>query len=174
MKRKRKRRDRVFEKRLSELKKRLDERCGQLIGMVDRLLLEHGFNPKTRKFANQPDRKIVEETNKQTASNPFGVPIPPCPICGVIPHNWPIHEEWRHLPGAKSVDKIEADREASIGHSDREPKPAPLPTAGAIVPTVPGTCGICGSSNYVWDNWLDFHICLNCGAHETVIGWQAR
>jgi hypothetical protein len=55
-----------------------------------------------------------------------------------------------------------------------ERKSAPVPTARAVMPTIPGTCGICGSSNYVWDHWLDFHICLNCGAHETAIGWQAR
>jgi hypothetical protein len=132
--------------------------------MVYGLLLNHGFDPKTRKFDNQPAPKTVEETNKHTVPNPFGdAPIPPCPICGVIPHDLSIHEEWRQLPGAKSVDKLEADRGVRIGQS-----------AEAITLTVSGICGICGSANYIWDHSLDFHICLNCGAHETVIGWQAR
>lgn len=56
----------------------------------------------------------------------------------------------------------------------RQVKPVLLPAAAAIAPSISATCGICGSPNYVWDHWLDFHICLNCGAHETVTGWQAR
>ena len=34
-------------------------------------------------------------------------------------------------------------------------------------------CGICGSP-VVFDNWMDIHVCRQCGAIETEKGWQAR
>jgi hypothetical protein len=147
VKRERKQPDPGFEKRLPEPeRRRLDELCGQLIGMVDRVLLEHGFDPRTREFDNQPDRKIktnqqshrltpltspagessvpynvskpiVVETGQRKAPKSFGETVPPCPICGVIPHNRSIHEEWRHTPGAKGAEKLAADGEAYPAHT---------------------------------------------------------
>lgn len=146
MSRERTQRDGEFEKRLPELERWLDELCGQLIGLVDRLLLEHGFDPKTRKFDDQPDPRIetnqqsqkltlptspavessvlynvskplVGERGRRKAPNPFGKTVPPCPICGVNPHNWSIHEEWRHTRGAKGAEKLAADREAYPAHT---------------------------------------------------------
>jgi hypothetical protein len=139
----RKQRDGGFEKLLLELKSRLDELDRLLVGRVDWLLLEHGFDPKTLKFDNQPDRKI--ETNQQSyrlspssspagesnvpynlakpepeerkTANSFGLTVPPCPICGVNPHDWSIHEKWRHTPGAKGAEKLAADREAYPAHT---------------------------------------------------------
>jgi hypothetical protein len=40
-----------------------------------------------------------------------------CPICGVIPHNRSIHEEWRQTAGAKDPVKRAADREAYPAHT---------------------------------------------------------
>ena len=147
VKRERKQPDPGFDKRLPEPERRLvDELCGQLIGMVDRVLLEHGFDPRTRKFDNQPDRKIetnqqshrltpstspagestvpynvskpiVEETGQRKAPKSLGETVPPCPICGVIPHRWSIHDEWRHTPGAKGAEKLAADRKAYPAHT---------------------------------------------------------
>lgn len=156
MNRERKQRDRGFERRPPELERCLDELCGQLIGMVDRLLLEHGFDPKTRKFDNQPDQKIetnqqfhkltastspagessvpynlskpiVEETGEQKAPNSFGATLPRCPICGVIPHNWSIHEEWRHTLAAEDAEKLAADREAYPAHTCVDQPTLPCP-----------------------------------------------
>jgi GGDEF domain-containing protein len=152
----RKQRDGGFENRLLKVKSRLDELVGLLLGMVDRVLLERGFDPKTFKFDNQPDRKIetnqqshrltpstspagepnvpydlakpiVEETGERETPNSFGLPVPPCPICGVIPHNWSIHEEWRHTRGDKGPEKLAADREAFPAHEcvDRPTLPCP-------------------------------------------------
>ena len=56
----------------------------------------------------------------------------------------------------------------------REPKPPPFATGDTSAPEPPGTCGICGSSAVSFDYNLDINICLKCGAHETVKGWQAR
>jgi len=36
------------------------------------------------------------------------------------------------------------------------------------------SCGICGSESVIFDRVLDMNICLDCGAHETFTGWQAR
>jgi hypothetical protein len=36
-----------------------------------------------------------------------------------------------------------------------------------------GECGICGG-RAVYDSVLDLNICLQCGAHETAKGWQAK
>ena len=69
---------------------------------------------------------------------------------------------------------MDGDRRRRRRHFLREPKPAPLPTAETSPPITFGTCGICGSPDYVWDSVLDFHVCLKCGAHETAKGWQAR
>jgi hypothetical protein len=135
-----------FEKRLRELKSRLDELRGLLVARVDRVLLEHGFDPKTLKFESRPDRKtetkqqphrptpssstagetnvpyniskpILEKTGERIAPDTFGATVPPCPICGVIPHDRSIHEEWRHTPGAKGGEKLAADREAYPAHT---------------------------------------------------------
>lgn len=56
-------------------------------------------------------KPIVEEIGERKIPNPFGLTVPPCPICGVIPHNWSIHEEWRHIPGDKGPEKLAADRD---------------------------------------------------------------
>lgn len=146
MGRERKQRDGGFEKHLLKLTSRLDELVDLLVGGVDRLLLEHGFDPKTLKFDNQPDRKtetnqqshrltpssspaggsnepynlakpMVKETGEEKTPNSFGLTVPPCPICGVIPHNWLIHKEWRHTPGAKGAEKLAADEEAYPAHT---------------------------------------------------------
>jgi hypothetical protein len=72
-----------------------------LNGTIDRFLLKFGFIRKTPNFKNQPDGK------------PDGTAIPACPVCGFVPRNLVIHDEWRRIPGAKSEDKIAADRDAT-------------------------------------------------------------
>jgi hypothetical protein len=36
-----------------------------------------------------------------------------------------------------------------------------------------GVCGICGHDAVVSDPGLDMDLCLDCGAHETAVGWLA-
>jgi hypothetical protein len=36
------------------------------------------------------------------------------------------------------------------------------------------TCGVCGSEEVQFDDWIGINICLHCGAHETRGGWQKR
>lgn len=36
------------------------------------------------------------------------------------------------------------------------------------------TCGVCGSEEVQFDDWMGINICLHCGAHETRGGWQKR
>ena len=156
MRKERNQRDGGFEDRLLKVKSRFDELGGLLLGMIDRLLLERGFDPKAFKFDNQPDRKIetnqqshrltpstspagepnvpydlakpiVEETGERKTPNSFGLTVPPCPICGVIPHNWSIHEEWRHIPGDKGPEKLAADREAFPAHTCVDQPTLPCP-----------------------------------------------
>jgi hypothetical protein len=38
----------------------------------------------------------------------------------------------------------------------------------------PDACGVCGSLDAYFDNWRDINICQECGAYETVRGWQKR
>jgi GGDEF domain-containing protein len=59
----------------------------------------------------------VKEIGEQKIPSSFGSTVPPCPICGVIPHNWSIHEEWRHTRGDKGPEKLAADREAFPAHT---------------------------------------------------------
>ncbi len=148
--------------------KRLNDLIGQLTGRVDRAFLKLGFNRKTLKFDNQPDGKTEASRREPPAFDNNAIPL--CPVCGVVPHNLALHDEWRHLPGAKSVDKIAADWEALTGHNDREPRPTSLPASGTSAST---GCGICGFPP-VFDNWLDINLCPRCGAHETAKGWQER
>ncbi len=35
-------------------------------------------------------------------------------------------------------------------------------------------CGICGSTEVRFDNYMDINLCLGCGAHETAAGWQSQ
>jgi len=61
-------------------------------------------------------KPIAEEIGERKIPNSFGLTVPPCPICGVVPHNWSIHEEWRHIPGDKGSEKLAADRESFPEH----------------------------------------------------------
>jgi hypothetical protein len=136
-----------------EPEKLLTDLISQLSGMVGRVFLKHGFNPTIRKFDNGPEKieineqshkltpprspagessvhnvsKPIVETGQLKAPESFGVPVPPCPICGVIPHNWSIHEEWRHTPGAKSHEKLWADSEAFPVHTCVDQPSLPCP-----------------------------------------------
>jgi hypothetical protein len=103
--------DRIKQSGQGHERRRLNELIDQLSGMVDRVFLKHGFNLKTLKFDNLLDRKT--EANRREPPTFDGNAIPACPICGVVPHNLSIHDEWRRMPGAKSEDKIAADREAT-------------------------------------------------------------
>ena len=105
------------------MKKRIEQRLNELIGplsnMVDRTLRKHGFDRNTHKFDDQLEQ--TTEANRQgaptlEASSWGGQAVPPCPVCGVIPHNVAIHDEWRRLPGAKSPDKVAADQVAYPAH----------------------------------------------------------
>jgi len=62
-------------------------------------------------------KPIVDQIVEREPPNSFGLIVPPCPICGVIPHNWWIHEEWRHIPGDEGPEKLAADREAFPAHT---------------------------------------------------------
>jgi hypothetical protein len=108
----------------------LDALIGRLNSTVDRIFEKHGFNRKTLSFDEKLDG--ISEASSQglpalEASAWCGQAVPPCPVCGTIPHNWTIHEEWRHLPGTKSPDKVAADREAYPAHEcvDRPNLPCP-------------------------------------------------
>jgi hypothetical protein len=98
---------------VNRIERYLDQLIGGLNDMVERALQKHRLNPKTLD-SNESTRKT--DANWHQALEP-GISIwgeqaiPPCPICGVNPHNWGIHEEWRHLPGAKSKEKLAAQTE---------------------------------------------------------------
>jgi hypothetical protein len=149
------------------LEKLLNDQIGNLTRMVDRVFLTLAFNRKTLKFDRQLDRKTQAKWPQPPPND--GTAIPACPVCGVVPHNLSLHDEWRRLPGAKNSDKLAADREASMNHRDGDPKSAP-PSAAAGAST---GCGICGAPA-VFDNWLDINLCPTCGARETTKGWQER
>ncbi len=46
--------------------------------------------------------------------------------------------------------------------------------AAADEPKFSLACGVCASRSVHSDHWLDIHVCVHCGAHETAEGWQAR
>jgi hypothetical protein len=93
---------------VNRIERYLDQLIGGLNDMVERALQKHRLNPKTLD-SNESTRKT--DANWHQALEP-GISIwgeqaiPPCPICGVNPHNWGIHEEWRRLPGAKSKERL--------------------------------------------------------------------
>lgn len=124
--------------------KLLNDLIGQLGDMVDRVFLKLGFNRTTHQFDNRPEKietnqqshkptpstspagesgvhnvpkPILGQIGQLNAPKSFGAPVPHCPICGVIPHNWSIHEEWRQTPRAKGTEKLAADREAYPEHT---------------------------------------------------------
>lgn len=35
-------------------------------------------------------------------------------------------------------------------------------------------CGICGSPEVLFDNWVDINVCSKCGAQQTPNGWRKR
>ena len=179
----------------------LDKQIDQLIGLVDSLSLKHGFDPRTLTFLNQPDvdkqlsrklkpptsaagessapysvpRPIVEEPSQQESLKSFGKAVPPCPICGVTPHNLSIHDEWRYTPGTKSEEKIAADREATGFRSylvpcDRSDGYSPVQHGtgtqheSASAQTEPAKCARCGSPTISWDHGVDIPYCTTCGA----------
>lgn len=95
------------------MKNLIEQLLNELIGlgaMVDRAFEKHGFNRNGTKFDSPLDRKTEEMALEAQVRG--GHTVPPCPVCGVTPHNWAIHEEWLRLPGTKSEDKVAADREA--------------------------------------------------------------
>jgi hypothetical protein len=113
---------------------RLDELIGGLNGMVERALQKHGFNSETLNLNDQLNRKTDRKTDTNRREAPEsespiwnGQAVPTCPVCGVNPHNWAFHEEWRRLPEATSKKKIAADREAYPAHEcvDRPTLPCP-------------------------------------------------
>ena len=108
----------------------LDKLIGQLNAIVDRAFRRHGLICKTVKFDDQLERE--REANRQgfptlPPSRWGGQAVPPCPVCGVIPHNLTVHDEWRRLPRAKSPDKVAADQVAYPAHEcvDRPTLPCP-------------------------------------------------
>jgi len=106
----------------------LNELIAQLNVLVERVICKLGFDCKTLKSHDQSDRNAEANRKRHPASaSVWGEAVPPCPLCGTIPHNWAIHEEWRHLPGAKSGDKLAAYREAYPAHEcvDRPHLPCP-------------------------------------------------
>lgn len=72
-------------------------------------------------------KPVVKEIAERTTQNFFGLTVPPCPICGVIPRDWSIHEEWRHIPGDKGPEKLAADREAFPAHTCVDQSILPCP-----------------------------------------------
>ena len=58
--------------------------------------------------------------------------------------------------------ETEAELRARIAELEKQVAPAPL------------KCGICGSLEVLFDNWVDINVCSNCGAHETPNGWHKR
>jgi hypothetical protein len=110
------------------IEQHLDELIARLNVMVDRVLRKQPFDPKALKFHGQSNRNA--EPNREehpTSASVWREAVPPCPVCGTTPHNWTIHEAWRHLPGVKSEDKLAADREAYPAHEcvDRPSLPCP-------------------------------------------------
>jgi hypothetical protein len=148
-----------------ESEKHLHKLLGRLSHIVDRVFLRLSFNRETFKLDNKLDRETKANHREQSTYNVNG--IPPCPVCGVVPHNLAIHDEWRFLPGAKGADKIAAEREVT---RNGDPRVAALDAAGSGI--LQG-CGICGSAA-IFDNWLDINLCPKCGAREVVGGWQER
>ena len=118
-----------------EIEKNLDAEINQISDTVDLVLGRDGFNSKTRKFDN-PSGRPAE--NIQTEPRTLGEVAPPCPVCGVIPHNLAIHDEWRNIPGVKSQDKIAADLRAVRSYArypahERVDRPAlPCPACEAV------------------------------------------
>jgi hypothetical protein len=84
------------------------------------------------------------------------------------------------------VDQLEPGNESSKGWSvlyhPLEPKsPNQTPPSNPVNPrtvtppkraSFPDACGVCGSFDVYFDRGRDFHICGQCGAHETTGGWQ--
>jgi len=50
----------------------------------------------------------------------------------------------------------------------------PLPDTETKGKPAPIKCGVCGSTQVLFDNGLDINICYECGAHETPNGWHQR
>jgi len=70
----RKQRDVGFERHLLKLKRRLDEQVGLLVGRVDRLFLELGFDPHTLEFDNQKIETKQQSHRLTPSSSPAGEP----------------------------------------------------------------------------------------------------
>jgi hypothetical protein len=101
----------------SNVEQHLDEVVAGLNALVERVFRNHGFDCKTRKFYGQSAGNAEANRKEHPASVAvLGATVPPCTVCGAIPHNWAIHEEWRHLPGSKSEGKVAGDREAFPAH----------------------------------------------------------
>jgi hypothetical protein len=125
----------------NSIERQLDEVVAELNVLVERVFWKHGFDCKTLTFHDQSDRST--QTNRKGHAALVSVrseAVPRCPVCGTIPHNWAIHEEWRHLPGAKGEDKVAADREAFPAHECVDcphlPCPACLKLTGHASATV--------------------------------------
>jgi hypothetical protein len=106
-----------------------DELIARLNVIVDRVSRRRGFDRKSLKFDDQLDRRTQanQEEHPPLASLSREA-VPSCPVCGTIPHNCNIHEEWRHLFGAKSEDKVAADQQAYPAHECVDHPSLPCPT----------------------------------------------
>jgi hypothetical protein len=110
------------------MERQLDQMIAGLNVLVDRVFRKHAPECNTCNSHGQSDRNAEANRNEHPAlASVLGETVRPCPVCGTISHNWAIHEEWRHLPGAKCEDKVAADLQAFPAHecADRPHLPCP-------------------------------------------------